>query len=42
MRLLISLLTVGFLAACGDKDETDTSVVVEETEAEDSAAEGVE
>ena len=41
MRLMISLLTAGFLVACGDKGAEDTAAeeVTEETEAEDSAAE---
>ena len=42
MRLMTSLLMAGFLVACADKNETDTSDVVEETEADDSAAEGEE
>ena len=42
MRLMTSLLTAGFLVACGDKDETDTSAVVEETGTEDSASESEE
>ena len=33
MRSLITLtLALGFLAACGDKEEEDTAVEVEETE----------
>ena len=41
MRLMISLLTAGFLVACGDKDAEDTASeeVTEETEAEESAEE---
>ena len=50
MRLMTSLLMVGFLAACGDKDAEDTAAEAEELiedseaeeEGEDSGAEGEE
>ena len=39
MRLMISLLTAGFLVACGDKEAEDTAT---EEVVEDSAVEEVE